>query len=43
LFIDYAAPEFTLSMFVVTFLFLLGLFFLFRRIYKWSSLKEYLS
>ena len=42
LFVDYAAPEFTFSMFGITLLFLIVLIFLFKRMYGWGSLKDYL-
>ena len=42
LFVDYAAPEFTFSMFGTTLLFLIALIFLFKRMYGWGSLKDYL-
>ena len=42
LFVDYAAPEFTFSMFGITLLFLIALIFLFKRMYGWGSLKDYL-
>ena len=42
LFVDYADPEFTFSMFGTTLLFLIALIFLFKRMYGWGSLKDYL-
>jgi hypothetical protein len=42
LFVDYADPEFTFAMFLTTLLFLIGLIFLFKRIYGWTTLKDYL-
>ena len=42
LFVDYAAPEFTFSMFGTTLLFLIALIFLFKRMYGWGTLKDYL-
>ena len=42
LFVDYAAPEFTFSMFGTTLLFLIALIFLFKRMYGWAKLKDYL-
>ena len=42
LFVDYADPEFTFSMFGTTLLFLIALIFLFKRMYGWGTLKDYL-
>jgi hypothetical protein len=43
LFLDYSAPEFSLNMLLVSIAFLVALIFVFKRIYGWKSLKEYLS
>tara|TARA_B100001287_G_scaffold275443_1_gene283060 strand:- start:6906 stop:7808 length:903 start_codon:yes stop_codon:yes gene_type:complete len=41
LFLDYSAPEFSLSMLLISVSFLLLLVIIFRKIYRWKSLKEY--
>ena len=41
LFLDYSMPEFSLNMLLVSIAFLFVLVFIFKRIYRWKSLKEY--
>ena len=41
LFLDYSAPEFSLNMLLVSIAFLFVLVFIFKRIYRWRSLKDY--
>ena len=41
LFLDYSAPEFSLNMLLVSIAFLILLVFIFKRIYRWRSLKDY--
>ena len=41
LFLDYSAPEFSLNMLLVSTAFLILLVFIFKRIYRWRSLKDY--
>ena len=41
LFLDYSTPEFSLNMLILSIAFLLVLVFIFKKIYRWKSLKEY--
>jgi hypothetical protein len=41
LFLDYSTPEFSLNMLLLSIAFLLVLVLIFKKIYRWKSLKEY--